>query len=143
MKVTETGHVYELANRSVETDKPHTSAQELVFVNKEPGAEHNGTTTQEVIRVLIDRTRHCNNCLPHPNNERVIYHLRMALALHEARAIERKVAKGDMIEYIVTGEDGHFALKGQSPDIDALDTLRLEPYEQEWERKCNHPVREE
>lgn len=140
MKVLEKGHVYELTTRVPDNAVGQSHAPEkLTFINKEPGREHSGTTTQEVIRVLIDRTRHCNNCLPHPNNERVIYHLRMALALHEARAIERKVAQGDMIEYLVVGDDGHFAIKGHAPDPQELDTVRLEPYEQDWERKCNHP----
>ena len=137
MKVLEKGHVYELATRVPEPGRGHSLAPvKLSFINKEPGGEHSGTTTQEVIRVLIDRTRHCNNCLPHPNNERVIYHLRMALALHEARALERKVARGDEIEYAEVAEDGHLKLEHGGAGENY--TTRLEPYEHEWERKCRY-----
>lgn len=141
MKVSEKGHVYHPANRQVE-GAPEMLQQTLTFVNKEPGREHGGTTTQEIIRILIDRTRHCNNCLPHPNNERVIYHLRMALVLHEARALEQKTKKGDfMPEYLPIGEDGHFAVY-ESKNPGELDTPVLEPYRQEWEFECKHPRKE-
>jgi hypothetical protein len=138
MKVSEKGHIYHPVNRQVE-GAPEMMQQTLTFVNKEPGREHGGTTTQEVIRILIDRTRHCNNCLPHPNNERVIYHLRMALVLHEARALERKTEKGEfMPEYLETGEDGHLALVGEKTTGE-LDTPVLEPHRHDWERECKHP----
>src|SRR5271155_3869478 len=112
MKVLETGHIYQPAMRRVEKGMPLDS-QTLTFINKQPGQEHDGTTTQEVIRILIDRTRHCANCMPHPNNERIVYHLRMALVLHEARALERKTEKGEIApEYLATGGDGHVDLSG-------------------------------
>jgi len=80
-------------------------------VNREYGTHAPGTQTQEVLRALIDRTQHCHNCLPHEVNAKIIYHLRMALVLHEARALERKVEKGLLKpEQIVTDEDGHFKL---------------------------------
>lgn len=140
MKVLEKGHIYAPAIRSHISDiAPVTDGKvsSIVFLNKQPGQEHDGTTTQEVIRILIDRTRHCNNCMPHPNNERVIYHLRMALILHEARALERKAEKGDFEpEYIATGYDGHFNLSGDVPG--ELDTTVLLPHKQDWDRECNH-----
>lgn len=143
MHVKEKGHVYQLANRNPDgkssCDEP---AQTIVFVNAEPGNEHPGTTTQEVLRALLDRTRHCNNCLPHPNNERIVWHLRMALALHETRAIERAIDRGELEpEYVATGRDGHFLL----PMPDTMDgnlTTRLEPWRNDWERVCNHPKHE-
>ncbi len=136
MKVLETGHVYEPNNRETDAD---CEGQTIRFINKQPGQEHGGTTTQEVIRILLDRTRHCNNCMPHRNNEQVIYHLRMALIMHEARALERKTEKGDfMPEYLATGDDGHFLLHENG--VGALDTTVLNPFRHDWERECNHPV---
>ena len=138
MHVQEKGHVYALANRVPAGVEPQ--GQLLTFVNKEPGREHAGTTTQEVLRALIDRTRHCNNCLPHPNNERVIYHLRMALVLHEARALERKTEKGDIApEFVGVGDDGHFDLvDGNSTAMGEITPL-LTPYRHDWDRECKHP----
>lgn len=152
MKVIEKGHIYEPCNRSVSRKINEFMGislgdnvgkdQTITFINKEPGGEHAGTTTQEVIRILIDRTRHCANCMPHPNNERIVYHLRMALVLHEARALERKTEKGELRpEYVSVSSDGHFALAGQEPDY--LDTPELVPHRHDWDRVCNHPSSEQ
>jgi hypothetical protein len=85
----------------------------LVFVNREGEDQHPGTTTQEVICALIDRTQHCDSCLRWEGNDQIIKHLRMALVLHESRAIMRKVEKGEIIpEHIPIGPDGHFVLGG-------------------------------
>jgi hypothetical protein len=108
MKVSEKGHIYQPQIRTPEGE-PKGYGADIVFVNKQPGQGHEGTTTQEIIRILLDRTRHCANCMPHPNNERIVHHLRMALVLHEARALERKTEKGEIEpEYLGTGGDGHF-----------------------------------
>jgi hypothetical protein len=105
LQVLEKGHIYQPQVRTPAGEKVEVD-NKLVFVNKQKGQEHDGTTTQEVIRVLLDRTRHCANCMPHPNNERIIYHLRMALVLHEARALERKTEKGEFEpEYLRTELD--------------------------------------
>lgn len=138
MRVSEKGHIYHPKNRGVFNDLPANEEQTLTFINKQPGQEHDGTTTQEVLRVLIDRTRHCNNCMPHQNNERVVYHLRMALVLHEARALERKTEKGDFQpEYLHTGKDGHFGIQQHTPE--EFDTPELTPHRHDWDRVCNHP----
>lgn len=109
MKVLHKGHRYELS--VVNGDAPPVVVQ---FQNKEPGDECPGVTTQEVIRVLLDRTRYCNNCMPHRVNEEIVYHLRKALVLHEARALERKVDKGQLQpEFISTSHDGHFYFLGR------------------------------
>lgn len=140
MNVIEKGHVYQPFNRKSGISKQDIQ-QTLTFINKEEGKEHDGTTTQEVIRILIDRTRHCANCMPHPNNERIVYHLRMALILHEARALERKVEKGYIKpEYILTGEDGHFDI--EHTNHGDLDTTELIPHRHDWDRVCNHPIKE-
>lgn len=108
MKIIEPGHIYQLNWLDGKSDN---RADELIFVNREKGTEHAGTQTQEVLRALIDRTQHCDNCLRWEGNDLIIQHLRMALALHEARAILRKTEKGYIYpELISTGEDGHFII---------------------------------
>ena len=87
---------------------------------------------------MLDRTRHCNNCQPHYLNEHVIYHLRQALIKHEMRALERKAEKGDIIpEYLVTGDDGHFALGHK--EAGEMDTTILNSYRPDWDRQCSYP----
>jgi hypothetical protein len=110
MKIVEPGHVYDLNSLDDTEERP----MRLIFVNREPGTEHPGTQTQEVLRALIDRTRHCDACLRWEGNDQIIYHLRMALVFHEMRALERKAEKGYYHpEYIPTGEDGHFKFEGE------------------------------
>jgi hypothetical protein len=110
MVVKEPGHIYELYN--IDDNERPPSHQILTFVNREPGDEHSGTQTQEVLRALIDRTMHCDNCLPWAGDSDIVYHLRMALVLHEARALVRKVEKHLLEpENVATSPvDGHFAL---------------------------------
>jgi hypothetical protein len=104
------GHVYELDQIGSEQH------QVIKFVNKEPGMEEPGVTTQEILRMLIDRTHYCHNCLPHRVNEAIIWHFRQAIALHEARAIEQKAAKGEILpELIGKASDGHFAIRTITP----------------------------
>ena len=106
MKIIEPGHIYELAHLD---GKGVTT---LTFVNREFNP-HEGTQTQEVLRALIDRTQHCHDCLPWAGNKEIIQHLRLALALHEARAIYRKAEKElYKPENIAVGRDGHFYLPG-------------------------------
>lgn len=105
MKIIEPGHIYELNSIDGEC------AIVLTFVNREDNP-HPGTQTQEVIRALINRTQHCDRCLRWEGNDKIIYHLRMALALHESRAIERKAEKGLIDpELVVLDLDGHFKLQ--------------------------------
>ena len=114
MKILEPGHIYEL--NQIDGDEKEI----LRFVNREPGTEHPGTQTQEVLRALIDRTMHCDNCLRWDNNDQIIHHLRMALVLHEARALERKTEKGIIQpENIITEGDGHFSLKRDDASKDS------------------------
>lgn len=113
MNVIVPGHHYELP-----TIRPDNTLSDvfhpLVFVAKEPHKNRywTGVQTQEVIRALIDRTYYCHTCLPHQVNPRIVQHLRMALALHEARAIERKAEKGIIHpEHVsVSRRDGHYLL---------------------------------
>ena len=126
MKIIEPGHVYELSQMDLPDAGPCPLVV-LTFVNREEGHKHPGTQTQEVLRALIDRTMHCDNCLPWDGNAKIIHHLRMALALHEARALERKTEKQYISpESIKTGPDGHFALLDvfDSEHADALAYLK-------------------
>lgn len=119
MKTIEPGHVYELEwidamISPLENIPPETlgNRKHLVFVNRE-GNPHPGTQTQEVIRALIDRTQHCDSCLHWDGNDQIIHHLRMALVLHEARALERKTDQGEIEpETFPVGVDGHFLIDG-------------------------------
>ena len=106
MKVIKKGHVYELDHLDGK------EKQTLTFVCREDELGlHEGTQTQEVIRVLINRTQHCDRCLRWEGNDLIVQHLRMALALHEARALLRKTEKGILKpEEIALGTDGHFDL---------------------------------
>ena len=132
MKVLDRGHKYELDHRDGENKTI------IQYVNKEPGRECEGIIQQELLRMMLDRNRYCTKCLPNSVSERIQYHLQMALVLHEMRALERKVQKGEIMpEYIKTGNDGHFNIINDK-DEPGLNTYELEPYSQEWELNCNH-----
>jgi len=115
------GHVYELSficdNHDECIQKEEKHKFQIQFVDREGLNNFEaGVQTQEILRVLIDRTMHCDNCLRWENNDKIIYHLRMALVLHEARALERKVEKGLIApERIKISSDGHFKLE-EFPD---------------------------
>lgn len=114
MRIIEAGHIYDLNNidcAEMGHSEGSCQANILRFVNREKGTEHCGTQTQEVIRALIDRTQHCDSCLRWEGNDQIIYHLRMALVLHEARALMRKTEKGLLKPELVSiAGDGHFRL---------------------------------
>lgn len=124
MKVSDRGHKYELDQQTPFGDRSQT-VQTIQFLNTEKGRECEGVTTQEVIRALIDRTWYCNDCLPWSGNEHIVNHLRMALMLHEARAMIRGVEKGELKpEEMAVAEDGHFTLMG-SVDKPLSDYARM------------------
>jgi hypothetical protein len=121
VEIIEPGHIYKLhvLDRPVVKEGHNDGVNDtLVFVNREPGKEHPGYQTQEVLRALIDRTMHCDNCLRWAGNDKIIHHLRMALVLHEARALERKTEKGIIQpETVYTSvKDGHFTLQAEGDD---------------------------
>jgi len=122
MKIIEPGHVYQL--KIMDDDGYHDPAYKmpsdlssiehdlLVFLNREEGHEHRGYQTQDVICALIDRTQHCDACLRWAGNDAIVFHLRMALALHECRAIQRKVQKGEIEpELMSVDNDGHWPMR--------------------------------
>lgn len=124
MKVIEAGHIYQLT--VLDGEEPVI----IRFVNRED-TPHSGTQTQEVLRaqidsleVLIDRTNHCDGCLPWVGNERIIKamseaqrQLRLALLYHEQRAMERKMEKnGWKPEKATVESDGHFGIPADYAD---------------------------
>jgi hypothetical protein len=92
MKTVVPGYIYELASH-----KPNGVAQVLEFVHKSATAagEHtlqevdDGTTTEEVIMVLMDRLTFLNAKLPSAHNSRAISNLRRALDELHARTTDR------------------------------------------------------
>lgn len=127
MKIIEPGHIYQLeflddyafqSGNEIEAAM-YEASKLLTFVNREEGHEHPGTQTQEVLRALIDRTYHCDHCMPDENNAMIIHHLRMALVYHEARALVRKAEKGHYLaEAISVDTDGHFLVRESDADAD-------------------------
>lgn len=143
MKVIEPGHIYQLqhldgsgtslltfVNREVGTEHEGTQTQEVLraCIDKAKVDAHEMT---EVMTALINRTQHCDSCLRWEGNDKIVAHLagamqayaaalksmRMALALHESRAIERKTEKGIIEpEMVPTAGDGHFVL-GREQDV--------------------------
>jgi hypothetical protein len=95
VNVRDPGHDYVLA--SLDGDAP----QRLTFVKREgpgfPGnvGAHPGTTTQEVLRALIDRGKYVNNQIPCAETEAATELMKSALLLLELRAARRhgRVAK--------------------------------------------------
>lgn len=100
MKVIEPGHVYEVQN----TDGKGT--QRINFVLRRDGAaellpenqRRQGIQSQELLRVLIDRTIYLHNEQPWPENIVVINCLRKALKMYESRAARRSIEKLAMPE---------------------------------------------
>ena len=94
MEVKDPGHHY-LLDQLDQVSGWVSERGELKFVKRTgdnfPGNEgtgYAGTTTQEVLRALIDRTRYVVNQKPHPQNHIATTHLRCALYALEERAAE-------------------------------------------------------
>lgn len=106
MKVVKPGHTYELSH--LDGNKTQT----LQFVQRKPHHEpKEGTNSQEVLRALIDRVIVLDKEKPWPGNEKILHHLRSAILLHEIRALQRKLEKGELKpELVLIGDDGHFKL---------------------------------
>lgn len=124
MKVHDPGHQYELASIDSEIER---NPNWLRFVkrigDKYPGnlgPAFGGTTTQEVLRALIDRTKYVDRQEPHPENARVLNHLRAALWALERRAAQRAGdpdrltvnGQGEIETWPVCSRCGHVRCKG-------------------------------
>lgn len=94
MRVVDPGHTYALRVLD-EFSASGEVVQPLVFVKREgpgyPGnvGHHSGTTTQEVLRALIDRAKYVNGQIPDGRNLDAIHHMREAIYALERRAAER------------------------------------------------------
>lgn len=93
MKVITEGHAYELEN----FENPEKKGQEIQFIQKEPKKNStelktvkDGTTNEELLAVLIDRTNYLNGKFPDVNNTKALIHLDMALRLFNKRTADRK-----------------------------------------------------
>src|SRR5262245_26997718 len=106
MRALKAGHLYELDHLD---GSGHTMLQ---FVQREPHHEpKEGVINQEVLRALIDRVQVLDSERPWEGNQAILYHLRIALVLHEVRAMMRKVEKDELQpELVSVGDDGHFIL---------------------------------
>ena len=90
MKVIDPGHHFQVD--SYDGGKP----QDIIFMKRvgkgypanEPPA-HSGTNCQELMRVVLDRTRYLNEQYKHKNNEAIIRKAQEILWLFEDRAAER------------------------------------------------------
>ena len=112
MKILEKGHKYKLDTLDGEFPV------ELTFVKRFRGIDnHAGTTSQEVLRCLIDRVQTLDAEDSWEGNHEIIKNLRLALVLHESRALIRKVEKGKMHPetILVSSQDGHFKLVAETP----------------------------
>jgi len=89
VKVLDPGHRYSL--RHLDGD----GEEILQFVKREgegyPGnvGHCEGTTSQEMLRVLIDRNQYCNKQIPDAHTQEAIRHMQIAIYEFEVRAAER------------------------------------------------------
>lgn len=91
MKVLKQGHVYEVDHLDGD------NKSNIRFVDRGHGKDTEGTTCQELLRVLIDRVQFLNREVHWEGNAEIIQHLRLALILFEMRALYRKVEKRKLI----------------------------------------------
>ena len=93
MKVLTEGHVYHLAN----FEDKNKDEQTIQFINKVPTeirgelvTVHDGTTNEEVLRMLIDRMQYLQHKFPCRENAIVITKLEESLMWLEKRTSDRK-----------------------------------------------------
>jgi hypothetical protein len=97
MKVLREGHQYELAN----VENVNAAGQILQFIEKEPTGPgevtfrtvHDGTTNEEVLKVLIDRISKMQAKVPCKENAMVITKLEESLMWLEKRTKDRQARK--------------------------------------------------
>ena len=111
MKVIKPGHRYIIDELDAPDGAPETSM--IQFVDRGHGRNEQGTTCQELLRVLIDRVKFLESELHWERNKEIIFHLRKALLLFEVRALERKLEKNQILpeNLWVNSVDGHWLVK--------------------------------
>lgn len=95
MKIASAGHVYEVENVD------GNDRQTIRFVRRRgPNGEplpsdqrEEGILSQELLRVLIDRTLYLNAEAPCDEDVAIVDHLRSALGLYESRAARRSIER--------------------------------------------------
>jgi hypothetical protein len=93
MKIIDPGHVYEVHNHESE------ESQTISFIKKEQAEDGSfaavgqGTTNEELLRVLADRLSFLLKKLPDPYTKTAKYFVGQALALLEERTLDRKERK--------------------------------------------------
>lgn len=93
MKVLNEGHTYTVSNFESGQD-----SQMIQFIDKRPVEEgskelytySDGTTTEELLEVLIDRTNYLNNKFSCFENNQALVNLTLALMWFEKRTSDRK-----------------------------------------------------
>lgn len=100
MRIIEPGHVYALRNTPDGTSPGEQAGEQVVrFVRRRDGRGEKieevaeGTLSQELLRVLIDRTLYLFAEKPCAEDVAILEHLRAALTLYETRAAGQHVAK--------------------------------------------------
>ncbi len=96
MKVIRSGHRYQLENF-----ESNSECQEIQFIEKEPVEEgstelatvFDGTTNEEVLKVLIDRMQYLQGKFPCRENAIVITKLEESLMWLDKRTNDRKARK--------------------------------------------------
>lgn len=100
MRIVKPGHVYELENVD------GSGVQTIGFVVRRdekaellpPVSRETGVLSQELVRVLIDRTLYLNAEDPCTEDIEIIHHLRDCLRLFESRAARKTIEKLAMPE---------------------------------------------
>jgi len=94
MKVHQPGYLYELEN----FEHPDKEGQVIQFIEKVPQAEgslilttlHDGTTNEELLRVLVNRLNYLQSKFPCRENAIATTHVETALLWLEKRTADRK-----------------------------------------------------
>lgn len=106
MKVIESGHVYEL-------DDLKSSTKTRFQFHMDPaihGKALDGPSSQEVLRMVIQRVKHLNAEQEWEGNDEILFHLRSAITLFECRAMMKKAEGSFPIEDAPLDQDGHIKL---------------------------------
>lgn len=110
MKIIDPGHAYEVQNIDGQ------GTQHIQFVKRRghdaellpEDDQVEGIQSQELLRVLIDRTLYLHAEQPWQENVKIVHHLRDALRLYESRAARRHIEKLSMPErHPVCASCGH------------------------------------
>lgn len=130
MRVRDPGHQYDLHC----LDSEDGSRQTLTFVKRVgpryPGnvGAHGGTTTQEVLRALIDRTKYVDRQIHHRANDTVLDCLMSALWALENRARdERGQPRHSPSDFVIAPDRLTFEQMKICPKCAHVDCLKHEP----------------